>query len=62
MPAVIRHDYSRAEVLALLDLPFAELMHRAGNVHRENFNPNQVQISTRKTVPTVRRPHATAPG
>ena len=52
MPAVIRHDYSRAEVLALLDLPFAELMHRAGNVHRENFNPNQVQVSTLLSIKT----------
>ena len=52
MPAVIRHDYSRAEVLALLDLPFAELMHRAGNVHRENFNTNQVQVSTLLSIKT----------
>ena len=46
MSAVIRNDYSRAEVLALLDLPFADLMHKAGEVHRERFNPNQVQVST----------------
>lgn len=52
MQAVIRNDYSRAEVLALLDLPFAELMHRAGNIHRENFNPNQVQVSTLLSIKT----------
>jgi biotin synthase len=39
MPAVLRHDWSRAEVLALLDLPFPELMARAGAVHREHFDP-----------------------
>ena len=52
MPAVIRHDYSRAEVLALLDLPFSDLLHRAGSVHRENFNPNQVQVSTLLSIKT----------
>ena len=52
MPAVIRHDYTRAEVLALLDLPFAELMHRAGQVHREHFDPCQVQVSTLLSIKT----------
>lgn len=52
MSAVIRHDYTRAEVLALLDLPFADLLHRAGHVHRENFNPNQVQVSTLLSIKT----------
>jgi biotin synthase len=52
MSAVIRHDYSRTEVLALLDLPFADLMHRAGQVHRESFNPNQVQVSTLLSIKT----------
>ena len=52
MSAVIRNDYSRAEVLALLNLPFAELMHKAGEIHRERFNPNQVQVSTLLSIKT----------
>ncbi len=52
MQPVIRNDYSRAEVLALLDLPFAELMHQAGNIHRQSFNSNQVQISTLLSIKT----------
>ncbi len=52
MSAVIRHDYSLAEVSALLDLPFAELMHRATEVHREHFDPNQVQVSTLLSIKT----------
>ncbi len=52
MPAVLRHDWSRAEVLALLDLPFPELMHRAGSVHREHFDPRQVQVSTLLSIKT----------
>ena len=52
MPAVIRNDYSRAEVVALLNLPFADLMHQAGLVHRESFNANQVQVSTLLSIKT----------
>jgi biotin synthase len=52
MTAVIRNDYSRAEVLALLNLPFADLMHKAGEIHRERFNPNQVQVSTLLSIKT----------
>lgn len=52
MTSVIRHDYSHADVMALMSLPFAELMQRAGAVHREFFNPNQVQVSTLLSIKT----------
>jgi biotin synthase len=39
-------------VLALLNLPFADLMHKAGEIHRERFNPNQVQVSTLLSIKT----------
>ena len=52
MTAVIRHDYTRAEVLDLMSLPFADLLHRAGSVHRAHFNPNQVQVSTLLSIKT----------
>ena len=52
MSSVLRHDWSRDQVLALFDLPFPELMHRAGNVHRENFDPAQVQVSTLLSIKT----------
>jgi hypothetical protein len=52
MPAVLRHDWSREEVLALFDLPFPELMARAGAVHREHFDPCEVQVSTLLSVKT----------
>ena len=47
-----RHDWTRAEVLALFDLPFAELLHRAQTVHRAHFDPRQVQVSTLLSVKT----------
>jgi biotin synthase len=52
MPAALRHDWTRAEVLALLDLPFPELMARAGAVHREHFDAREVQVSTLLSIKT----------
>lgn len=52
MPAVIRHDWSREELLALFDLPLPELLFRAAGVHREHFDPAQVQVSTLLSVKT----------
>ncbi|HVI25424.1 MAG TPA: biotin synthase BioB [Xanthomonadaceae bacterium] len=50
--ATLRHDWSREEVLALFDLPFPELVHRAGEVHRRHFDPAEVQVSTLLSVKT----------
>lgn len=52
MPAVIRHDWTREETLALFDLPFPDLLHRAGLVHRERFDPSEVQVSTLLSIKT----------
>jgi biotin synthase len=48
----IRHDWTRAEVRALFKLPFPELMFRAAQVHRANFDPTEVQISTLLSIKT----------
>jgi biotin synthase len=48
----LRHDWTRAEVRALFDLPLPELMFRAQSVHRENFDPAAVQISTLLSIKT----------
>ena len=50
--APLRHDWSRAEVAALLELPFPELLHRAATVHRQHFDPAEVQVSTLLSVKT----------
>ena len=44
--------WSRDAVAALLALPFPELMFRAQTVHRENFDPASVQISTLLSIKT----------
>jgi biotin synthase len=40
------------EIVALFELPFSDLMHRAQSVHRENFDPNAVQVSTLLSIKT----------
>ena len=47
-----RHDWTREEVRALFELPFPELMFRAAQVHRDNFDPSEVQISTLLSIKT----------
>ncbi len=48
----VRNDWSRDEVHALFDLPFNDLLFRAHSVHRENFDPNAVQVSTLLSIKT----------
>ena len=50
--AVTPQRWSVAEVEALLQLPFADLMFRAQQTHRENFDPNAVQLSTLLSIKT----------
>ena len=49
---VPRHDWTRDEVAALIALPFPELLVRAAQTHRENFDPAEVQISTLLSIKT----------
>jgi biotin synthase len=47
-----RHDWRLAEVEALFDLPFMDLMFRAQQVHRAFHAPNRVQMSTLLSIKT----------
>jgi len=49
---LLRHDWTRPELHALFDLPLPELTFRAQTVHRENFDPAVVQISTLLSIKT----------
>ena len=44
--------WSVDDIVALFELPFSDLMYRAQTVHRENFNPNAVQVSTLLSIKT----------
>lgn len=42
----IYHDWSLAEINAIMNQPFNDLMFNAQTVHRQQFDPNEVQVST----------------
>lgn len=42
----IRHDWTLAEINAIMNQPFNDLMFQAHTVHRMNFEPNEIQVST----------------
>lgn len=50
--AVIRHDWSLAEVEALFAVPFIDLVLQAQSVHRACHAPNTVQMSTLLSIKT----------
>jgi biotin synthase len=51
-PAAPRHDWTQAEIEALFDLPFTELVFRAAAVHRRWFDPTEIQLSQLLSVKT----------
>jgi len=44
--------WSVADIVALFELPFSDLMYQAQTVHRANFDPNAVQVSTLLSIKT----------
>ncbi|MFC0117382.1 biotin synthase BioB [Pseudoalteromonas xiamenensis] len=48
----VRHDWTYEEVKALFEMPFNDLLFKAASIHRETFNPNEVQISTLLSIKT----------
>lgn len=50
--AAVRHNWTLAEVNALFALPFNDLLFQAQTIHRANFRPNEVQISTLLSIKT----------
>ncbi len=49
---VLRHDWSLDEIEELLELPFNDLIFQAQSIHRANFDPNSVQVSTLLSIKT----------
>ncbi|MBI3545620.1 MAG: biotin synthase BioB, partial [Gammaproteobacteria bacterium] len=44
--------HNLADISALFDLPFSDLIYRAQTVHRRHFDPNAVQLSTLLSIKT----------
>jgi len=49
---VLRNDWTLAEVEALFALPFNDLLFKAHTIHRDNFDPNYVQVSSLLNIKT----------
>jgi biotin synthase len=52
----VRNDWQQQEVAELFALPFNDLLFAAQTVHRQRFDPNQVQVSTLLSIKTGRCP------
>ena len=50
--SLVRHDWNAQEVQRLFELPFNDLLFKAQTVHRQFFNPNEVQVSTLLSIKT----------
>lgn len=48
----IRHDWKKEEALALMDRPLMDLLLDAQTIHRQNFEANQMQLSTLVSIKT----------
>ena len=48
----MRHDWSLDEVQALFAMPFNDLIYTAQQIHREHFDPNEIQVSTLLSIKT----------
>lgn len=48
----MRHDWTLDEVVKLYEQPFNDLLFQAHTVHRDNFDPNAVQMSTLLSIKT----------
>jgi biotin synthase len=50
--STIKHDWTTNETLSLLQQPFNDLIFTAQQIHRNNFDPNKVQLSTLMNIKT----------
>ena len=48
----IKDNWTKSEVISLITQPFNDLIYQAQQVHRENFDPNVVQLSTLMNIKT----------
>jgi len=49
---IVKNNWPLAKIEALFNLPFNDLLFKAQTIHRENFDPNAVQISTLLSIKT----------
>ncbi|RXN84701.1 biotin synthase BioB [Achromobacter aloeverae] len=52
MPLSTTAPWRVQDIVALYELPFAELVHRAQSVHRQHFDPTELQLSSLLSIKT----------
>lgn len=48
----IRHNWTIEQLKGLYDLPLLELVYKAATIHRQNFDPQEVQVSSLLSIKT----------
>ncbi len=48
----IRHDWQLNEIQDLFNLPFNDLIFKAQSIHRQHFDPNEIQVSSLLSIKT----------
>ncbi len=52
MTTQLRHDWQMKEIQNLFAMPFNDLLFEAHSIHRQNFDPNKVQVSSLLNIKT----------
>lgn len=47
-----RHNWTKEEILEIYNQPFMDLLYEAATIHRQNHDPNTVQVSTLLSIKT----------
>ncbi len=50
--SIIRHNWTKEEILAIYNKPMMELLYEAATIHRKHHDPNTVQVSTLLSIKT----------
>lgn len=50
--SITKHDWTKEEIIAIYNRPLMDLLYDAATIHRENHDPNAVQVSTLLSIKT----------
>jgi hypothetical protein len=51
--SIIRHNWTKEEIIAIYNKPMMDLLYEAATIHREHHDPNVVQVSTLLSIKQV---------
>ena len=50
--SITKHNWTKEEIIAIYNKPMMDLLFEAATIHRENHDPNVVQVSTLVSIKT----------